>query len=63
MAKRIHKVSPAEMRRFAIWRGQAAKAWWQELSDKERAHLQKRPAEELFILGWMACRQRAFNHE
>lgn len=45
-----------QKRQLARWRGEAAKAWWQELTDEGRATIMTLPADQLFGLGWQAAR-------
>ena len=43
----------------ALWRGESAKAWWCNLTEKERQQMELLSTHELFILGWQCGRARA----
>ena len=52
----IDSFTEEQKRTLARWRGEAAKAWWQELTDEGRAAIIALPADQVFILGWQAAR-------
>lgn len=42
----------------ALWRGEAAKAWWCNLTEKERQQIEMLSPQDVFILGWQCGRAK-----
>jgi hypothetical protein len=56
----LSEITEEESRLIAQWGGEAAKAWWTQLNDEERARFGANPPEQLFVLGWQAARLTDF---
>jgi len=54
----MREYTEEEMHILARWTGEAAKEWWNRLDDAAREKIAQMPADQIFVLGWLACRTK-----